>query len=341
MVQYIETDTISATLRAKAIDVPGRRLLVTDFRGSLQAQDLTEPPNCDGIGRIHRFRRLTGDTWPENPLPIEPATRALKLRDATDLRVQVFQNAVCNWRCWYCFVDFALLAANPRHAAMVSVTELVDRYLAEPDRAPVIDLTGGQPDLVPEWVPWMMRELRARGLEQSVYLWSDDNLSNDYFWRFLDDDDEDRELIAAYPSYGKVGCFKGYNASSFAFNTRAHPALFDRQFELMGRLLSLGLDQYAYVTLTSPSVENIREDMARFFERLQLLDERLPLRTVPLKIQQFTPTQSRRLPKLEETMMNQEIAIEAWQNELEQRFSSEDRARNVTEVPLLHRTRRS
>ena len=49
----------------------------------------------------------------------------------------------------------------------------------------VLDLTGGQPDLVPEWILWMMCELRARGLERKVYVWSDDNLSNDYFWRFL------------------------------------------------------------------------------------------------------------------------------------------------------------
>lgn len=84
----------------------------------------------------------------------------------------------------------------------------------------------------------MMTELRARGLERHVYLWSDDNLSTDYFWRFLSD--ADRELVATYPTYGRVCCFKGFNAASFAFNTRAEPALFERQFVLMQRLLTLG-----------------------------------------------------------------------------------------------------
>jgi len=40
------------------------------------------------------------------------------------------------------------------------------------------------PDLVPEWVPWMMQELASRGLDKSISL-SDDNLSNYFFWEHL------------------------------------------------------------------------------------------------------------------------------------------------------------
>ena len=35
------------------------------------------------------------------------------------------------------------------------------------------------------------RGTRERGLEGSVYLWSDDNLSNDYFWQHLGSEDID------------------------------------------------------------------------------------------------------------------------------------------------------
>ena len=89
----------------------------------------------------------------------------------------------------------------------------------------MIDLTGGQPDLTPEWVPWMIEELRRRELTNKVYLWSDDNLSNDYFWRYLTDDQ--RAAIKGYRNYGRVACFKGIDRGSFAFNTGADPALFD------------------------------------------------------------------------------------------------------------------
>ncbi|NEP83302.1 MAG: hypothetical protein F6K39_37295 [Okeania sp. SIO3B3] len=35
-----------------------------------------------------------------------------------------------------------------------------------------IDLTGRQPDIIPEWIPWMMAQLRSRRLEKQIYLWS-------------------------------------------------------------------------------------------------------------------------------------------------------------------------
>ena len=95
---------------------------------------------------------------------------------------------------------------------------LVELYLNQEDPPPVIDLSGGQPDLVPEWVPWMMKELSARGLGKRVYLWSDDNLSTDCFWSFLSD--SEREFVAGYENYSRVCCFKGFDSESFAFNTR-------------------------------------------------------------------------------------------------------------------------
>jgi len=67
----------------------------------------------------------------------------------------------------------------------------------------------------------------------------DDNLSNDYFWRFLTP--ARYRAHCTYPNYGRVGCFKGFNEESFVFNTMAAPSMFDRQFELMGRLVDLGM----------------------------------------------------------------------------------------------------
>jgi len=328
----IDTDAVSARYRTAAVDIEGRRLLVTDFRGSAQEPDLSEPPNCGGFGRIRHFRRATSVSWPPNPLPIDPACRALGLLPTDTLRAQVFQNAVCNWRCWYCFVPFNLLAANRAHADWLSPTQLVDLYIAQDDPPRAIDLTGGQPDLTPEWVPWMMTELRARGLEQTVYLWSDDNLSNDYFWRFLTD--ADRDLVASYPTYGRVCCFKGFDGQSFAFNTRAAPALFDRQFDLMGRFLQLGIDLYAYVTFTAPPMVDIPRAVRRFVDRLQSLHHNLPLRTVPLEIEVFSPVRPRLDDPTRSSLDLQRHVILAWREEIERRFSSAERARSIVDVPL-------
>jgi uncharacterized Fe-S cluster-containing radical SAM superfamily protein len=319
-------------LREKAIDVSGRRLLITRFTGSKQEQDLSEPTNASGLGRVRHFHRSVSAGWPENPLPIDPACHALGLPALSTIRAQVFQNAVCNWRCWYCFVDFALLAGNYDRSQWVTAEELIELYMQQEDPPAMIDLTGGQPDLTPEWIPWMMDAVERRGLSQAIYLWSDDNLSNDYFWRFLND--AERARIVTYPKYGRVCCFKGYNRESFAYNTAAAPELFERQFELMKRLMDLGLDLYGYVTLTTPDTNAVALDMHRFIDRLQELDANLPLRTIPLEIRPFTPVRDRLDDGRERSMRLQHEAVACWQSELAARFAPHERTRPIWDVPL-------
>ncbi|MCE9551907.1 MAG: radical SAM protein [Planctomycetes bacterium] len=332
MIKTINTEKFSQSLRQRSIDLDQQKLLMTNYHGTEQEQDLTAPANCDGFGRVRHFRRDTSDGWPSNPLPIDPASKALGIPAADLLQAQVFQNAACNWRCWYCYVPFHLLSADEKYSSWLSAADLMDLYLKEPARPKVIDLSGGQPDLVPEWVPWMMRELRLRRLDDDIYLWSDDNLSNDYFWRFLSD--EDRELVATYRRYGKVCCFKGFNADSFAFNTCAAPDLFQQQFDLMRGYVRMGIDVYCYVTLTTPLNERIRDDMKRFVDSLQDISANLPLRMIPLEIREFAPVKSRLNNDHRAAMQNQRVAVAAWQDELQSRFTTSDLTCNIADVTL-------
>jgi len=312
--------------------VQNRKLLVTNFRGTEQEKDLTEPANCGGFGRIRHFHRRTSAGWPLNPLPIDPAVAALSLNSRDEIRAQVFQNAACNWRCWYCFVPFNLLSADLAHSAWLSPAELLQLFLKESDRPRVLDLSGGQPELVPEWTLWMIEEIEKNCLRGQIYLWSDDNLSCDYFWRYLTE--EQQKKVATYPYYGRVVCFKGFDEESFAFNTRAEKTWFDRQFELMSRLVRSGMDVYAYVTLTSDGSTNIAKGVCRFFDRLQEIDVNLPLRTVPLEIQKFTTVLVRLDGAHESTFKHQWRAVEAWNGELKRRFSKTIRNSSITKVPI-------
>lgn len=328
----IDTDGLSLRYRSKAVDLENKKILMTNFHGTEQEKDFKEPANCDGFGRIRHFNLVTTGGWPRNPLPIEPACKALGLPASEVLNAQVFQNAVCNWRCWFCYVPFDLLSADARYSKWLSPADLVDLYLKQPNPPPMIDLSGGQPDLVPEWVPWMMAELRSRGLENRVYLWSDDNLSNDYFWRYLNK--KDIELVKEYRNYGRVCCFKGFDAESFSFNTMAEPPLFDRQFDLMKRFLNLRIDLYAYVTFTAPKNNSIPQKIHDFVERLQQLDYYLPLRTIPLEIKAYTPVNSRLNETNMTAMQTQHIAAISWQDELRSRYSSNDLSLPITDVPI-------
>lgn len=333
MTRLIDADLLAAKYRTRVIDLSQKKLLITNFHGTEQEKDFQEAANCNGFGRVRHFKFNTSIGWPSNPLPIQPACKALGLPPSGVLNAQIFQNAACNLRCWYCFVPFNLLNADPKHSAWLSPAEIIDLYLNDKNRPQMIDLSGGEPSIVPEWIPWMMRELRYRKLEDKVYLWSDDNLTNDYFWKYLSS--EDIEMVCTYRNYGKVCCFKGFDPESFSFNTAANPELFERQFDLMKRHVVLGIDVYAYVTLTSPLDEGIQDKIISFVDKLQRIDYYLPLRTIPLEIKVYSPLESRfKLSEKEPALENQKEAVRCWQDELTSRFSNQDLALSIADVPL-------
>jgi organic radical activating enzyme len=327
---YIDTDKASLSLREKAINVAEKTILITNFENSEQEKDLTEPPNCGGYGRVRHFRLGGGKDWPINPLPIYPALRALNLPERDIIRAQVFQNAVCNWRCWYCFVDFKLLSGNKKYSTHLNCETLLNYYQDQDNPPLVIDLTGGQPDLTPEWIPWMMEALTNRGLSEKVFLWSDDNLSNDYFWRYLSKDQI--EQIKAYKLYGRVCCFKGIDELSFSYNTGASPDLYNQQFELWERLLKTGIDLYSYITLPAPSTTDFAAAIVKFMDQIQSIDETYLLRIVPLKIQEFTPVVSRMHDLETDLLVGQSKAIQVWQEQLSKRFSKDLLAKNISDI---------
>lgn len=328
----IDTDHFSRELRRRLIDPARRRVLVSRLAGSEQERDLRRGVNCGGLGRLHQFRCENRSGWPANPLPIAPARAALGLPPGERLVAQVFQRAGCNWRCWYCYVPDRLLTARDDQGTWLSADDLVAHYAESPDRPPVLDLSGGQPDLTPEWVPWVMEALEARGLADTTYLWSDDNLSNDYLWRFLDA----RQLasLAANPRYGRGGCFKGFDEASFQFNTRTRPTLFQRQLAVFERLLRLGIDLYATVSLTCASTERLTSRIKGFMDRLQTIHELLPLRTVPVEVKVFTPVQRRLTPSSRAALAHQWQAMEVWCSEIERRFPATLRDTPVQQIRL-------
>ena len=334
----IATERVAARLRERSIDVEGGRILISRLTGSSQEVDLTLPANCNGYGRVRHFRLATAEGWPANPLPIAPACRALGIAPVPDLMTAlVFQNAACAWRCWYCFVPEDLLKADPNRSAWFTSAELIDLYRQIPHAPGIIDLSGGSPDLVPEWTPWMMRALTSAGLAETTYLWSDDNLST--FYLFEKVAPADLALLRSYRNYGRVCCLKGFDARSFAFNTRAGPHDYKRQFEVLRRVLDFGLDVYGYVTLTSPHDDGVGQGVADLVDRLQAIDPHFPLRVIPLRIQVFTPVEQRlaRNEAWERSLGVQEEAIAAWTGELERRFSPELRALQICDVPLRAR----
>ncbi len=313
----------------------GNKFLIASILGSDQENDLTVPPNCEGYGRIRHFRRVVAEEWTYDPLPIDPACRALGIEKCDMIETQVFQIASCNLNCWYCFVPDELKCAKNSVSKWFTSEELIALYLKETNRAKVIDLSGGNPELVPEWILNTMYALERANISDKVYLWSDDTLTTDYTFTYLSN--EQLDYMKHYKNYGKVACFKGYNASSFEFNTGLPKEYFDQQLIRFEKYLDLGIDLYGYITLTTmcKSEEQIVEDVGKFMDRLQKVHMFLPLRIVPLKIVVFTPVKRRLTQGRIDALDNQMIVIKIWKEELKKRYSNELLRLNIADIKLL------
>ena len=103
----------------------------------------------------------------------------------------------------------------------------------------------------------------------------------------------------------------------------------------MKRIINVGIDVYCYVTFTTPEKNNIEDDMKIFVDRLQKLDENLPLRTVPLEIKIFLPTKKRLNEIRKISIENQFLAAEVWVREIENRFPKKLKEKNIAEIPLI------
>ena len=303
---------------------------MTKLQASQQETDLTLPPNCNGFGRIHHFRREQSPLWMPNPLPMMPAAKYLGTPVADVLPTQVFQLGACDFRCWYCYVDFALLSANPRHSEMASPRDLLEMMLREGVSSRIIDLSGGQPELVPEYPLWFLEARKELGLVDSHFVWGDDNLSNDYLWRYLTD--SQIAFMVQSPGFTRVGCIKGYDAESFTFNTKADGALLEQQLVLLARSVAAGFDQYGYITLATPNLDDVDGKVARLLDSIQeMVHPRFPLRTVPLHIFAFNANATRYEKQAGE---NQYRVLDAWQRELQRRFTASELAQPITEVNI-------
>jgi hypothetical protein len=133
-----------------------------------------------------------------------------------------------------------------------------------------------------------------------------------------------------------VGCFKGFDDHSFSFNTGAAPELFSSQFRLMKRLVAAGFDVYGYATFTSDQDEKLVARMSDFVDRLQSeVHPLFPLRTVPLRIVEHTPTRPRMGPEHRRAVAIQHDAVAAWTNELNKRFPEDLRSKPIFEHRLV------
>ncbi|VXC20036.1 hypothetical protein PSEUDO8BK_60029 [Pseudomonas sp. 8BK] len=301
-------------LREKLVDLKSNRVLISKIKDSIESNDDYTRVNCLGYGRLRKYSAL-GLHFEKN---IPQRLSGVSLHPFNgEYETQVFQLAGCDFRCWYCYVDTSLLVADHSHSQWFSAEELVDLALNEPTTPSVIDLSGGQPELVPEWCYWVMKEIERRGLAGKITVWSDDNLSCDFFWSKLTK--EQRRFVLNFPGHYRTVCIKGFDSKGFTFNTGAPAYCFDRQLYLLQRLLSEGARLDVYLTMLDIARSTIETSNAidDLLKRLRKIDPHLPSRVIPLKIGSFGNLFERANPKRLKTLGLQEERYNLWRDRLD------------------------
>jgi uncharacterized Fe-S cluster-containing radical SAM superfamily protein len=317
MTTLLDVERMNAVMRERCVDLDNKSVLLSDIAGSEQEADLTLPPNLGGIGRIRHFRSQGAPGWPENPYPGLPSAIALGGQFEPTTRAQLVQIAGCGMRCWYCFVPYRLLAGSESQSTWVTARQLVDLYAGLSDRPRILVLSGGSPDIAPEWVSWVLSAIHARGLEASSFVWSDDNLSStlmleEEFRPHLD-------ILRYHRNYGRVACLKGFDAASFTFNTHSEATGFERQLNILDGYLGLGLNLYGYITLTSERSSGAREAIARLMDRIEKRDEGFLRRLLPLRVEKYGAMRSRLTPERNNALTIQDEVLAIWLEELAMR----------------------
>lgn len=297
-----------------------KSFLISNLNESLEAEDNYTLLNCNGFGRIrkyHKFKLHLGNSF----LPVKPLFRTL-LKTSLPFKTQVFQMMGCKWRCWYCFVDYKLLGLNKKNGQYFTTNELIELYIDNSiNETNIIDLSGGQPDLIPEWSLSFAQSIDRYELTEKVHLWLDDSLSSFNLWNKLSKKDID--YLSSFPLHSRVCCLKGYNENSFIYNTNATQKDYNNQFNILDKLVKDGFDLYVYVTLTTPSTCEIKKDIEKLIEKLIKIHPLLPLRTIPLKIAPFSTMSKRHKPDFDLALINQNTVFNIWAEQLMMKFGSQ------------------
>ncbi len=322
------------TIRNNLIDHENKKVRIANLVNTIQSKDNYTNINCDGFGRIRNFRNFNllldnaVNNYDKSLFRGHPKTEVL--------RSQVFQLAGCNWKCWYCFVDDNLLSGCEHNSAFLSASEILDLYLMEQHPPNIIDLSGGQPFLVPEWIFWVLQELDRKGLSKDKYIWIDDNLSTKNLWNYLTPNQI--EFMSSFPRLSIATCIKGFSKESFSFNTKTKQEHYNNQFLILKKLINSGFNIYCYATFTCKTIpkNNLKITITKFLDKLQNIHHNLPLRTIPIKIHNFSVPNSKESHKhlYQEAFKNQFIIYDEWHNQLSQRFNIDLEKYNYEEILL-------
>ena len=262
----------------------------------------------------------------------------------------------CPLNCWHCYLEECLKNScqycgripncdRTRRETLeiktdwFSAKKIVDSFLEQRDidashnlESNVLRITGGEPLLIPNFILEILKELKSRGLDKEIFVWTETNLIPliAKIGDFYVISDEILEELVNFSNFCIHPCFHGLNESEFQVITGASLKRYDLLFDALRRLLKNGIDVYP----TFGSNVSNKDSIELFYERISQIDSSLPLRfalieysfNYPAVIERMEYYSSLGISKPGTYDKNQ--SIEVWNRLLNKHFK-----KNYTDLP--------
>ncbi|CAL7960850.1 putative Fe-S oxidoreductase [Gammaproteobacteria bacterium] len=230
-------------------------------------------PNSEYGGVFDKYHDTLSDS---------PVTIATKLgKNWRDYNYHVIiQSAVCNFRCFYCYVDYSFLGGK---MVEVAADEVIKQFLQEREKAlvngqqyNVLRISGGEPMLIPDLTLICLRKIKELKLDDTVCVKTETNLSPlaKVNGLALAAEWADFEELSKYKNFIIHPTVHGISAKNLHNNCSVDPVVFDMVCEGLQTLIDYQLDFYPSFGANT----TIPSDVQPFFNCLKKIHKNLPLR---------------------------------------------------------------
>lgn len=257
-------------------------VLFANLLGTKEAEDAYHKINLGGFGRIRSFQNFQMHI--DTGLVVQRKFVRLNSdgKKSSNYSSQVFQVGGCPLRCRYCFVDSKNLNGTNPNSRFFLPADIVQMFLTVWPDIRNLDISGGSPDLCPEFVFELLREIELSGLYGKITVWVESNLDMLYYSRLPK---EMIRYIAAFPNLRFLCSIKGWDNASVRFNTR-YLTSFDKQIEGLKFLNLWHIPLSLYLTFIGDRIPEL-DDIINLYSVLNEIHNEIPERCIPLYIKRF------------------------------------------------------
>jgi uncharacterized Fe-S cluster-containing radical SAM superfamily protein len=195
-------------------------------------------------------------------------------------RHAIVQIGVCNFRCFYCYVDYDFLKG--RNVLNVTAQDIVDKFIELREEAMqqgsnlnVLRISGGEPLLVPDLIVEVLRIIKSMGLDDKICIKTETNLSP-----LVTNDDGDcvaekwasLKELSSYNNFIMHPTFHGISKESLQRVSTAKWESFDMMVSGVRKLIDLKIQ---FFPSFGSNVYEL-EDISNFFELCKSIHPNLP-----------------------------------------------------------------